>query len=89
MTDATVIDIVHRALVLAVTVSAPVLCVGLLVGVVISIFQAATQIHEMSLTFIPKIIAVAVTIVIFGQWMLSQMISFTSSLLQSIPTLAR
>ncbi|MDO8586198.1 MAG: flagellar biosynthesis protein FliQ [Armatimonadota bacterium] len=89
MTDATVLDITHKALMLAVMVSAPVLCAGLLVGLIVSIFQAATQIHEISLTFIPKIIAVAVTIVIFGQWMLNQMLSFTTGLLQSIPTLVR
>ena len=89
MTDASVMDIMHRALLLAVMVSAPVLITGLLVGVIVSVFQAATQIHEMSLTFIPKMIAVAVVIAVCGQWMLTQMITFTSGLLQSIPTLAK
>ena len=89
MTDSTVMDIAHKALMLSVTISAPVLLAGLLVGMIVSVFQAATQIHEMSLTFIPKIIAVAVTLVIFGQWMLSQMTTFTTGLLQSIPTLVR
>jgi len=89
MTDATVLDIAHRALLLAITVSAPVLCAGLIMGVVVSVVQAATQIHEISLTFIPKIIAVAVAVVIFGQWMLNQMIAFTVALLQSIPSMVR
>ena len=89
MTDSTVLDITQKALVLAVTISAPVLLAGLIVGMIVSVFQAATQIHEMSLTFIPKIIAVAITIVIFGQWMLGQMLSFTTGLLQSIPTLVK
>jgi flagellar biosynthesis protein FliQ len=89
MTDATVIDIVRRALILAVTIGAPVLSIGLLVGLAVSVFQAATQIHEMSLTFIPKIIAVAVALAVFGQWMLTQMITFTISLFQSIPALVR
>jgi flagellar biosynthesis protein FliQ len=89
MTDATVIDIMHRALLLAIMVSAPVLVTGLLVGIVVSVFQAATQIHEMSLTFIPKMVAVAVAVVLCGPWMLMQIIAFTSGLLQSIPTLVK
>jgi flagellar biosynthesis protein FliQ len=89
MTDATVMEIVRRALLLAVTISAPVLCAGLVVGMIVSVFQAATQIHEMSLTFIPKMIAVAVALVVFGQWMLTQMMGFTTGLLQSIPSLVR
>lgn len=89
MTDSTVIDIMHKALMLAVTVSAPVLVTGLLVGVIVSVFQAATQIHEMSLTFIPKMIAVALAILLCGPWMLAQTVSFTSGLLQSIPVLAK
>ena len=60
-----------------------------MVGFVVSIFQAATQIHEMTLTFIPKILAVAVALAVFGQWMLSKTVSFTTELLQSIPTLVK
>ncbi|HOK53045.1 MAG TPA: flagellar biosynthesis protein FliQ [Armatimonadota bacterium] len=89
MTDAAVLDVVQRGLVVAATICAPVLGFGLVVGLVISVFQAATQIHEMSLTFIPKIIAVAAAIAIFGPWMLSQVVNFTGSLLESIPTLVR
>lgn len=89
MTDATVIDIAHKSLLLAVTICAPILGFGLAVGLAVSIFQAATQIHEMTLTFIPKIIAVAVAIVIFGQWMLTQTVTFTTDLLENIPTLVR
>lgn len=89
MTDASVIEIAHRALMLAITVSAPVLGFGLAVGLVISVFQAATQIHEMSLTFIPKMLAVGLALVIFGQWMLTQVVDFTTGLLQSIPTLIK
>ncbi|MEN6521610.1 MAG: flagellar biosynthesis protein FliQ [Armatimonadota bacterium] len=89
MNDATVMEIMQRALVLIITVSAPVLGFGLVVGLVVSVFQAATQIHEMSLTFIPKIIAVAVAIVIFGPWMLNQVVHYTSHLFESIPTLIK
>ncbi|MEN6370656.1 MAG: flagellar biosynthesis protein FliQ [Armatimonadota bacterium] len=89
MTDATVMEIMQRALVLIITVSAPVLGLGLVVGLVVSVFQAATQIHEASLTFIPKIIAVAVAIAAFGPWMLNQVVSYTTRLFESIPTLVR
>ena len=89
MTDTTVIDIGQKALTLTIMVCAPVLGVGLIVGLVVSVFQAATQIHEMSLTFIPKMIAIAVAVVIFGPWMLNSMVTYTTNLLQSIPTLVR
>jgi len=89
MTDATVLEIMQRALVLTVMISAPVLGFGLIVGLIVSVFQAATQIHEMSLTFIPKILAVAAAVAIFGQWMLAQMLSYTTNLIHSIPTLVK
>jgi flagellar biosynthetic protein FliQ len=89
MTDVTVIEIAQKSMVLAITICAPVLGFGLAVGLAVSIFQAATQIHEMTLTFIPKILAVAVAIAIFGQWMLTQTVSFTTELLQNIPSLVK
>jgi flagellar biosynthetic protein FliQ len=73
----------------AISVSGPVLVIGLVIGLVVSIFQAATQIHEMSLTFIPKIIGVIVALVVFGPWMLSSLTSYTTNLLQSIPNLVK
>ena len=89
MTDATVMEIGRRALMLTIMVGAPVLGVGLVVGLVVSVLQAATQIHEMSLTFIPKIVAVAVALAIFGQWMLTRVTTFTTTMLESIPNLVR
>lgn len=89
MTDATVLDVTQKALVLAITISAPILGAGLIVGLMVSVFQAATQIHEMSLTFIPKILAVAISVAILGPWMLRQMLTFTSGLLESIPSLVK
>ncbi|MGB9587625.1 MAG: flagellar biosynthesis protein FliQ [Armatimonadota bacterium] len=89
MTDATVLDISRRALVLALTVAAPVLGVGLVVGLVVAVFQAATQIHEMTLTFIPKILAVAVVVAVCGPWMLQQLLAFSGELLRSIPYMVR
>jgi len=89
MTDATVTEIAHRALLLTITVGAPALGVGLLVGLIVSVLQAATQIHEMSLTFIPKIVAVAITLAVCGQWMMSRVVSFTVELFNSIPNMVR
>jgi flagellar biosynthetic protein FliQ len=89
MTDTTVIDIGQKALMMTLTVCAPVLGFGLVIGLVISVFQAATQIHEASLTFIPKMIGSAVALAIFGPWMLQQVVSYTTNLLQSIPSLVR
>ena len=89
MTDATVMEIGQRAMMIGLMVCAPILGFGLVVGVAVSVFQAATQIHEMTLTFIPKIVAVLVALVMFGPWILNRLVTFTSDLLQSIPTLVK
>jgi len=85
MSPETVIEIGALAMKVAFLISAPTLIAALVVGLVISIFQAATQIQEMTLTFVPKIIAVAVVILLFGPWMLRIMVSFTVQLISSIP----
>jgi flagellar biosynthesis protein FliQ len=69
----------------AVVVSAPVLLPLLLVGVVVSIFQVVTQIQEMSLTFIPKLIVTVVVLAVGGPWMLAQLMSYSIGLINSIP----
>ena len=88
MTDVGVLELAQRAVVLALMISAPVLGFGLVVGLIVSVFQAATQIQEMTLTFVPKIIAVAAAVVLFGPWMLKSMVTFTTKLLTSLPNLA-
>ncbi len=85
MSPETVIEIGALAMKVAFLISAPTLIAALVVGLVISIFQAATQIQEMTLTFVPKIIAVAVVILLFGPWMLRVMVSFTIQLISAIP----
>ncbi len=75
----------REALLLTLLVSAPLLGLALIVGVMISIFQAITQIQEMTLTFVPKIIVVLVAMIIFGPWMLRILIKFTSQLLLNLP----
>jgi flagellar biosynthesis protein FliQ len=67
-------------------VAAPMLLAGLVVGLVVSIFQAATQINEQTMTFIPKIVAVFVTLLIFAPWMIKVLVSFTRSVLTRIAT---
>ncbi|HET6454773.1 MAG TPA: flagellar biosynthesis protein FliQ [Armatimonadota bacterium] len=89
MTDATALEIGQRALTLAVALSAPILGFGLAVGLAVSVVQAATQIHEMTITFIPKVLAVALAVTLFGKWMLTQMVTFTADLLTNIPNLVR
>lgn len=66
-------------------VSGPMLLFGLIVGLLVSVFQAVTQVHEMTLTFIPKILAVMVALVIFFPWMMSVMLNFTEKLFVNIP----
>lgn len=81
MTVLEVISLSREMLMLTLLLSAPMLIVGLTIGLLVSIFQAVTQINEMTLTFVPKIIAVAVAIMIFLPWMLRLISEFTSRLL--------
>ena len=69
----------------AILLSAPVLLSGLLVGILVSIFQAATSINEMTMTFIPKMLAVAIALMVFFPWMIQTMIDFTKNLLNNLP----
>ena len=69
----------------AIFISAPVLGFSMLVGLLISILQVVTQVQEMSLTFVPKIITVGLTLILFGPWMLSTLIEFSKGLIGNIP----
>lgn len=79
-----VIGLAGKALYTVLKISAPMLGIGLIVGLLVSIFQATTQIQEQTLAFIPKIIAVFLAILIFGPWILNVMIDFTSGLLGNL-----
>ncbi|MEP7244217.1 MAG: flagellar biosynthesis protein FliQ [Gammaproteobacteria bacterium] len=87
MSPETVMTIGQRALEMTLLLAAPLLIVALVTGLIIGAFQAATQINEMTLSFIPKLIALASTLVIAGPWMLKLLISYTRELFQSIPML--
>jgi flagellar biosynthetic protein FliQ len=76
----------QQALMMLLMVSAPVLLVVLVVGLVVSIFQAATQINEATLSFVPKILAAVAVLVLAGPWMMSTLVEFLQRTLQSIPT---
>ncbi|MRX26862.1 flagellar biosynthesis protein FliQ [Kangiella sp. HZ709] len=69
----------------ALVIALPILCVSLIVGLLISIFQVVTQIQEMTLTFVPKIIAVVGALAVFGHWMLSTLINYAKDLLTNLP----
>ncbi|MBB6732864.1 flagellar biosynthesis protein FliQ [Cohnella zeiphila] len=79
-----IIGLAGQAMYTVLKVSAPMLGLGLIVGLLVSIFQATTQIHEQTLAFIPKIVAVFVAILVFGPWILSVLVDFTSHLLGNL-----
>ncbi len=87
MNQDTVVNLASQAMSLALKVAGPLLLVGLVVGLVVSVFQAVTQIQEQSLTLIPKIAGVAVVIVVLGPWMLGQLVTYTAALFTSIPSM--
>ena len=76
----------REALLVVLLISAPLLGFALLVGVIISIFQAVTQIQEMTLTFVPKILAVLIALLAFGPWIIRILLNFTTTLFLNLPT---
>lgn len=85
MTEAQVLEVGRQALWVLIQIALPVLVFGMVVGILVSLFQAVTQIQEVTLTFVPKIVAVAVALVIFGPWMLATMVAFMVKLLSFVP----
>jgi len=76
-----------RALEITLMLAAPMLLVALITGLIVGAFQAATQINEMTLSFIPKLIAISVALMIAGPWMLKVLVGYTRELFESIPSL--
>jgi len=85
MNQDTVVNLATQAIRLALKVAGPLLLVGLIIGLVVSLFQAVTQIQEQTLAFIPKVVALVAIIAIFGPWMLGQLETYTTALWASIP----
>ncbi len=87
MNPDTVVAIVRQALEVAMLVGGPLLLAALLMGLLVSVFQAATQINEMTLSFIPKLLVMFVVLVVMGPWMVQLLVDYVARLFGSIPTL--
>jgi flagellar biosynthetic protein FliQ len=87
MTQDTVVSVAVSAMELALKVGAPIMLVGLIIGLAVSVFQAVTQIQEQTLSFIPKIVGMAVLVIVAGPWMLGQLITWTQQLYAGIPSM--
>jgi flagellar biosynthetic protein FliQ len=87
MTPETVVAIGRQALELTIMLAAPLLLTALAVGLIVGIFQAATSINEMTLSFIPKLLAMAAVLALTGPWMIRQLVEYSRGLIESIPSL--
>ena len=85
MTPESVMTMAHQAMYVALLLAAPLLLVALVVGLVVSLFQAATQINESTLSFIPKLVGMFVALLVFGPWMLATLVDYMQRLFTSIP----
>jgi flagellar biosynthetic protein FliQ len=87
MSETYVLSLAQNALMVSLMVAGPVLIISLVIGSLVSLVQAATQINEVTLTFIPKIIGIALVFLLLGAWMLQQLVQFTVNLFQTLPSL--
>lgn len=87
MTEAYVLTLGRDAIMMSLTLAGPILLISLIVGSLVSLVQAATQINESTLIFIPKLVGVILVLVLLGSWMLQQAVAFTSGLFTSLPGL--
>lgn len=87
MSTSGVMDVFVHALTTGAMLAAPMLLTALVVGLAISILQSITQVQEQTVAFVPKLVAVAIALVVCGQWMLTELVSFTHQLFAEIPTL--
>lgn len=87
MSAGDVINIFHEALVLSLKLAGPILVASILIGLVVAIFQAATQIHEQTLTFVPKLIVIAIILLVCGSWMITNLNEFFEMIFKRIMNL--
>ena len=87
MTDSTVLDIALQTMLVVIKLAAPILVPALVIGFAISVVQSMTQIQEVTLSFVPKVIGVGVALLISGNWMLHTLIAFTQDLFERIPSM--
>ena len=88
MTQTMVLDLLRDGFFTIIIVAGPILMIALVVGLIISIFQATTQIQEQTLSFVPKIVAVFLALILFGSFMMNRLIDFTTSLFRLISTIS-
>ncbi len=89
MTPESLVDVMRNALQLAAMLAGPALLFGLVAGVAVSVFQATTQINDMTLVFVPKALATILALVLFGSWMLQIYVSFTRDIITNLPAVVR
>lgn len=87
MNSEAVMSMTYAAMKLALSIAGPILLITLIVGLIISIFQAATQVNEMTLSFIPKLLTVGITVVLLGPWLITTMVDYMRNLFLQIPGL--
>ena len=87
MTDTAVLHIALQAMIISAKLAAPILLVSLVIGLGVSVFQSVTQVQEATLSFVPKVVGVAITLLVAGHWMLGQVVQFTQQLFAQLPDL--
>ena len=87
MTIAQVLDVLRDAFLVMLKISSPILIIALVIGLLISIFQATTQIQEQTLSFVPKLLAIAITLLVLGNFMINTLVGFTEKIFQIIASL--
>jgi len=89
MTEAYILTFAQNAVTITLLLAAPVLIVSLVVGSLVSLFQAATQINEVTITFVPKLIGIGLVLLLLGSWMIQQLLSFTANVFINLPNMPR
>ncbi len=84
MTIEAALDLAHRCMAVAFEISFPVLAISMSIGVAVAIFQAATQIQEASLAFVPKLVGMGIALLLFGGWIIEKLLSFTRAMLEQM-----
>lgn len=87
MTDVEILNVLTGALAVSARIAGPLLLIALVIGVAVSLFQAVTQVQEMSLTFVPKLAGIAVTLVFAGNWMLRELVGWVEALWSTLPSM--
>ena len=87
MTDTAVLHIALQAMIISAKLAAPILLVSLVIGLGVSVFQSVTQVQEATLSFVPKVLGVALVVLFAGHWMLAQVVEFTQQLFDQLPSL--